>query len=69
VRAITVLFTLSDLNLRRAYTSLVVRQEGSAGVELAHCFTVGKDIVPRFKMATEVTLPWDGDKAAKIVCE
>ena len=69
-RAVILNFSLTDLNLRRAYGSLVVYQAGSpAKVDLTNFFFVGPLPLPPFGLGTEVILPWDDKLDAKLVVE
>ena len=62
VKAVTVKFALSNLNTRRKYSRLSISQAGApAGIELTDYFMVGSEVLPKFGMATEVTLAWSDE--------
>lgn len=69
-RALILRFSLTDINLRRDYASLVVYQAGSlARIDLTNFFFVGHGPMPPFGTSSEILMPWDEKLEAKIVVE
>jgi len=66
-RALIVKFSLTDINLRRQYSSITIQQGKSQNViDLTNYFMVGQQC-PSFGSAIEVIMPWDSKLAPEFV--
>lgn len=64
VKGLIVRFALTDINVRRLYARLALRQDGTSNesaIDLTGFFWIGPNGVPSFGSATEVILPWSAD--------
>ena len=63
VRAVTIKFSVSDMNIRRRYSRFEINQLGAKdhACDLLDYFSVGPQPLPVFGMATEVTIPWSDE--------
>lgn len=69
-RSVILRFGLTDMNVRRDYSSLCVSQEGSPKkINLTNHFFVGPEPLPAFGQMIEIIMPWDMNLEAKLVVE
>ncbi len=53
-------FTLTDLNVRRLYHSILVKQGTiNEGVDISSMYNVYTTNLPSFGLSSELILPWD----------
>jgi hypothetical protein len=61
-KAVIVRFGITDINIRKQYSSLVVQQSGAnSSINLTNYFFAGQGMQPILGMTTEVIMPWDAN--------